>query len=203
MGLAGRRSRAAWGIRALRARAGEEQGFTLIEIMIVLIVIGVLLAIAVPTFLGTKSGAQDISAKQTLSEGILAAKGLYVIDGGDFSAITGGNANAASQTAATLMKGQAGGITWVRYGPGSTAPSIVGVYVPSADPEYMVLSAMSDTNSCFYAMFVSTAPAAGTDDQGVTVPGVWYAKVPNSTRCGPLAVMPVTAADWSSSWPAT
>jgi type IV pilus assembly protein PilA len=41
----------------------EERGFTLIEVLIVIVVIGILAAIAIPTFLGKRQNADDVDAK--------------------------------------------------------------------------------------------------------------------------------------------
>ena len=38
---------------------GEDAGFTLIELMVVLLILAILLAIAIPTFLGVTGGAND------------------------------------------------------------------------------------------------------------------------------------------------
>ena len=64
---------------------GAEAGFTLIELMVVLLIMAILLAIAIPTFLGVKTGAQDRAVQSNLTNGLTSAKAAYA-NGGTYAA---------------------------------------------------------------------------------------------------------------------
>lgn len=71
-------------LESLRSRRRDEGGFTLIELMVVVLVIAILLAIAIPTFLGARERSQDRSAQSNLRNALTAAKVAYSNDG-DYS----------------------------------------------------------------------------------------------------------------------
>lgn len=55
-------------LRIQRRGYRDQEGFTLIELAIALAILGILVAIAVPTYLGVRNKAYDSEAKQTLGE---------------------------------------------------------------------------------------------------------------------------------------
>ncbi len=71
-----------------RRRDGEE-GFTLIELMVVVLIIAILLAIAIPTFLGARKRAQDRAAQSSLRNALTAAKTIYTDNSSYATAIAG------------------------------------------------------------------------------------------------------------------
>jgi type IV pilus assembly protein PilA len=70
-----------------RLNARDESGFTLIELLVVLIIIGVLLAIAVPSYLGFKGRAQSTAASANVASAIPDAEAYYS-DNGTYAGMT-------------------------------------------------------------------------------------------------------------------
>jgi type IV pilus assembly protein PilA len=70
-----------------RLEGQRDDGFTLIELMVVVLIIAILIAIAIPTFLGARTRAQDRAAQSSLRNSLTAAKTIYT-DSQDYTAIT-------------------------------------------------------------------------------------------------------------------
>ena len=57
--------------RRMRERENGERGFTLIELMVVVMIIAILVGIAIPAFLGARKRAQDTAAKSNLRNALV------------------------------------------------------------------------------------------------------------------------------------
>ena len=73
-------------MRWMRERLDREEGFTLIELMVVVLIIAVLVAIAIPSFLGFRNRAQDRSAQADLRNTLLGEKAVWT-DTGAFTTV--------------------------------------------------------------------------------------------------------------------
>jgi len=85
----------------------NKQGFTLIELMIVVVIIGILAAIAIPNFIAMQSRAKEASVKSNCHTIQLAAEDFAVQNDGVYADDVGADATPGGDTMTDMLPGAA------------------------------------------------------------------------------------------------
>jgi type IV pilus assembly protein PilA len=188
-----------------------EAGFTLIELMVVLLIIAILIAIAIPTFLGVTNTAGDRASQSNLTNALTEAKALYQVNAAY-------SANGAAYTPGQFAT-QAPEFNWQTTTCSSTQTNCISydvVNVSTAnDGQGVVLAAYSSkTSTCWYVMDLEAVPVPATglivtllggtttDKNAMTAAGVFYGKSKTgATTCvASLAAAPTGGAAWGTTY---
>lgn len=126
-----------------RSRRRTQQGFSLIELMIVLLIIAILLGIAIPTYLGARDRAANRAAQITLRNATAAA----------VTVLTGNGYQPVSPQALDTADSQ------LSFGTASTSLQQVTVWDQNWAPgnQSVILGVRASTGYCFYQAFSSVS----------------------------------------------
>jgi type IV pilus assembly protein PilA len=113
----------------------REAGFTMVEIMVVILIIGILVAISLPVFLGARERALDTAAKATARLGFTTGRAIFSADRTYL---------AATITALTDFDNS---VNWVDETTPSTEPTTVSRDITG---NILVLAVYSRSNTCFF-----------------------------------------------------
>jgi type IV pilus assembly protein PilA len=141
--------------------SSEDAGFTLIELMVVLLILAILLAIAIPTFLGVTKSANDRAAQSNLNTALVNAKSVFQQNSQSYNLTT----NATYTTPAAVMVATlASAEPNLSFATGTVtsgaAPAQVSVAIASDGNGIILAEQAKGTGNCWYVIDNSIAEAA-------------------------------------------
>jgi type IV pilus assembly protein PilA len=142
----------------LRRRAQDEKGFTLIELLVVILIIGILAAIAIPSFLNQKTKATDASAKELARTSQTAAETYSTDHNGSYANMTAAALNTIEPTIQTAAGNNNAYLSDVTVSGGGTGYSVTAT---STSSNTYTVTRAADGSTSRTCTPLSTSAASG------------------------------------------
>ncbi len=149
-----------------------EQGFTLIELLVVILIIGILAAIAIPSFLNQRVKGQDACAK-SMARTMQTAMETYYTDNNAYTSATPGALSAIENQIPTTGAGACGSATAVQTGNQASGTACSG-NAPGASNYCVIVTSVSANTFSIYrsaagviARTCTTASSGGCPSTGL------------------------------------
>jgi type IV pilus assembly protein PilA len=170
------------GLRRLR---DEEDGFTLVELMVVVMIMAILLVMGLPTFLGVKGRFQNRAAQTDLRNVVLAARIMYT-DNADFT-----SANSSATGLVTIVENMCyvptaqASVATNPVAPACASGAGAGSMSVASNATQFAAARMAASQTCFVILDAATGTRYGKTATAAQCTATWAAA--NAAATSPAA----------------